>query len=260
MSALDAYADDELAALYDLVYQSYDEDLPLYEEFARRGESPSLELGVGTGRVAAHLAREGFPVVGLDSSLRMLARLEAALDAEAAQRLRLVEGDMRDFDLGGETFDLIYCALDTFEHLLTTEDQLACLRRVAKHLSKGGVFVAELRSLTAVDWSEEPSPLRLEWVRPDPATGQPVTKLSSVTSSRARQLTMFTLMFDRTDAEGVVHRRTFDVTLRATGRYELELLLGRAGLRLAAVYGGADLSPFDDDSDTMVIVAELEGA
>ncbi|MBI5284948.1 MAG: class I SAM-dependent methyltransferase [Chloroflexi bacterium] len=260
MSALDAYADDELAALYDLVYQSYDEDLPLYEEFARRGESPSLELGVGTGRVAVHLARAGFRVVGLDSSRRMLARLEALVDAEAAQRLRLVEGDMRDFDLGGETFDLIYCALDTFEHLLTTEDQLACLRCVAKHLSKGGVFVAELRSLTAVDWSEEPSPLRLEWVRPDPATGQPVAKLSSVTSSRARQLTMFTLMFDRTDAEGIVHRRTFDVTLRATGRYEMELLLGRAGLRLTAVYGGTDLSPFDDDSDTMVIVAELEGA
>jgi SAM-dependent methyltransferase len=231
----------------------------LYEEFARRGESPSLELGVGTGRVALHLARQGFHVVGLDSSMRMLARLEAALDAETAQRLRLVEGDMRNFDLAGEKFDLIYCALDTFEHLLTNEDQLAALRCIAKHLATGGVFVTEMRSLTAVDWSDDPSPLRLEWVRPDPATGEQVTKLSSVTSSRSRQLTMFTLMFDRTGAGGVVHRRTFDVTLRATGRYEMQMLLERAGLRLAAIYGGTDLSPFADDSDTMVIVAELEG-
>ena len=259
MTALDAYSDDEAVALYDLVYASYDDDLSLYEEFARRGESPVLELGAGTGRVALHHARHGLRVVALDSSPRMLARLEAALDPEAARRVRLVHGDMRDFDLGGERFDLIYCALDTFEHLLTTADQLSALRCVAEHLSPGGAFVLELRSLTAVDWSDEPSPLRLEWVRPDPATGYSVAKLSSVTSSPARQLTMFTLIFDRTGPDGVVRRRTLDVTLRATGRFEMELLLGRAGLRIAAIYGGPDLSPFTDDSDTMVIVAKLEG-
>ena len=38
------------------------------------------------------------------------------------------------------------------------------------------------------------------------------------------------------------------------------LLLARAGLRIESVYGGADLSPFTDASDTMVVVAKLEGA
>ena len=258
MTALDAYDDDEAAALYDLVYETYDEDLSLYEKFARRGETPALELGAGTGRVALHLARAGLDVVALDSSRRMLARLEAALDDATRPRVRVVEADMRDFDLG-QQFDLVYCALDTFEHLLTTDDQLAALRCVARHLSKGGVFVAELRSLTAVDWSDDPSALRLEWLRPDPAGGGMVAKLSSVEVSRARQLTTSTLIFDRASAAGVVHRRTLEVTLRVTGRFELELLLGRAGLELAAAYGGPDLSPFTDASDTMVIVAKLEG-
>ncbi len=259
MTALDAYDDDEAAALYDLVYEHYDEDLSLYEQFARRGETPALELGAGTGRVALHLARAGIDVVALDSSRRMLARLEAALDDATRPRVRTVEADMRAFDLGGETFDLVYCALDTFEHLLTTGEQLATLGCVARHLSKGGVFVAELRSLTAVDWSDEPSALRLEWLRPDPAGGGTVAKLSAVEVSRARQLTTSTLIFDRTSADGIVHRRTLEVTLRVTGRFELELLLERAGLELAAVYGGADLSPFTDASDTMVIVAKLKG-
>jgi hypothetical protein len=49
------------------------------------------------------------------------------------------------------------------------------------------------------------------------------------------------------------------VMLRATGRFEMELLLARAGLRLDSLYGGPDLSPFTDASDTMVIVARLEG-
>ena len=57
-----------------------------------------------------------------------------------------------------------------------------------------------------------------------------------------------------------MRRRIIDVTLRLTGRFEMELLLRRAGLRLDALYGDADLSPFDDGSDTMVIVAEREGA
>lgn len=260
MMPTDPYADDELAALYDLAYADYDDDLALYEGFARRGELPSLELGVGTGRVALHLARQGLRVVGLDSSLRMLALLEAQLDPETARRVRLVEGDMRDFDLAGERFDLIYCALDTFEHLLTTADQLATLRCVWRHLAPGGVFVAELRNLTAVDWRPEPSPLVAEWTRADPATGELVTKLRSFRASPARQTTTDVLIFDRLAPDGSIRRRTFEVTLHVTGRSEMELLLRAAGLRLAAVYGDAALSPFDDASDRMVIVAELEGA
>ncbi len=84
MSPLDEYADEELAALYDLQYASWTDDLPLYESFAQRGELPSLELMVGTGRVALHLARNGHRVVGIDNSLSMLARLEAQLDRETA--------------------------------------------------------------------------------------------------------------------------------------------------------------------------------
>ena len=146
MSPLDEYADEELAALYDLQYAGWTDDLPLYESFAQRGELPSLELMVGTGRVALHLARNGHRVVGIDNSLSMLARLEAQLDRETAQRIRLVEADVRDFDLGGEKFDLIYCALCSLELLHAPADQAATLRCVAKHLAPGGVFVAELRS------------------------------------------------------------------------------------------------------------------
>jgi SAM-dependent methyltransferase len=260
VTPLEAYADDELAALYDLVYADYDDDLALYEGFARRGELASLELGVGSGRVALHLARHGLPVVGLDSSLRMLARLEATLDPSTASRVRLVEGDMRDFDLGAERFDLIYCALDTFEHLLTTEDQVAALRCVRRHLAKGGVFVTEMRALTAVDWSAEPSPLVADWTRPDPRTGELVTKLRSARASRSTQTTTDVLIFDRVAADRTVRRRTFEVTLRVSGRYEMELALREAGLRLSALYGDAGLSPFDDDSDRMIIVAQVEGA
>jgi SAM-dependent methyltransferase len=254
------YGDDELAALYDLVYADYDADLGLYEQFAARGETPALELAVGSGRVALHLARQGHRVVGIDTSRPMLERLESALDDVTRPRVRLVEADMRDFDLG-ERFDLVYCALDSFEQMLTNDDAIAALGCVARHLSKGGVFVTELRTLRSVEWAPSGHPpLSYEWTREDAATGETVTKLSSIRADASAQATTTTLFFDRTGRDGLARRRTFDVTLRVFGRQEFELLLSRAGLQMAQVYGGYDLSPPTEDSDTMIVVAQREGA
>ena len=187
----------------------------------------------------------------------MLARLRSRLDEATAPRVKLVEADMRSFDLG-QRFDMAFCAFGSFEQLLTTDDQLACLSAVAKHLAPGGVFVAELRSLTAIDWDAEPQLLH-EWTRPDPANGGQISKLRSVATSRARQITIDTVIFDRTAADGTVSRRIIEVPMRAIGRFELEHLLDRAGLRLDALYGDTALSPYTDESDSMIFVAELQG-
>jgi len=260
MAELDpVYGDNERAALYDLVYAEYDDDLALYEQFAARADTPSLELAVGSGRVALHLARSGHRVVGIDASRPMLTRLEAALDDTTRANVRIVEADMRDFDLG-ETFDLVYCAFDSFEQMLTNDDAASALRCVARHLSEGGVFVTELRTLRSVDWAPtEQTPLSFEWSRDDPATGETIVKLSSMRASPAMQTTTTTLIFDRMASDGSVRRVAFDVTLRVFGRHEYEALLAQAGLRASRVYGSYDLSPLTDGSDTMIVVAEREG-
>ncbi len=255
-SVLDEYADAEAAALYDLQYGDWTDDLPFYEALARRGELPTLELMAGTGRVALHLARNGHHVVAVDNAPAMLARLDAQLDGESAQRVRIIEADVRNFDFAGERFDLIYVALCSLELLHAPPDQVATLRSVAKHLAPGGIFACEIRSLTAIDWSQEPSALRHEWTRTDPATGERITKLHSATSAPARQMTLDTLIFDRLAGDGSVRRRVLEVTLRAYGRYEFELLLNAAGLRITNIYGAPDLSPYDDASDTLFVVAE----
>src|SRR5882724_3334863 len=150
--ALDPYADDELAELYDLDHADYAEDLPLYEQFARRASTQVLDLGVGSGRVARYLAQHDHRVVGVDASPAMLRRCENALAADKAPPVRLVEADIRSFVLD-EHFELIYSALNTFEHLLTSKDQLATLRCVAQHLAPTGQFVFEIRPLTSIDWA-----------------------------------------------------------------------------------------------------------
>ena len=252
MDSTDAYADDELAALYDLVYAGYDDDIDLYAEFARRGTGPALELCAGSGRVTLPLLDRGIAVTALDCSPPMLGRLRSRATVEGSL-LRMVVGDMRSFDLD-EQFHLVFCAFSSFEQLLTSDDQLTCLRSIARHLTPDGRFVAELRSLTAIDWDPEPT-LLYEWTKPDPATGELVTKLRSQAASAARQVTVDTVFFDRVKADGTIRRRQIEVAMRAIGRYEIEFLLQTAGLRLADVYGDTDLSPYTDASDRMIIVA-----
>jgi SAM-dependent methyltransferase len=250
---------DAHTALYDLFYADYDEDLEMYENFARRSETPSLELGTGTGRVALHLARAGLHVVGIDSAPAMLARLRAKLDDDAlmASRVRVCDGDMRSFELG-ERFDLIFCAANTFQHLTTTADQVAAFRCCARHLTAGGVFVAKIQSPRGVDWSAEDAPLRNQGTRIDPKTGETLIRFASRQPEATTLTTVETRIYDRIGKDGTVRRQITEFAMKYMTPDELALVLQRARMRLLHLYGDHDLSPFDAASDSMVFVAGLE--
>jgi SAM-dependent methyltransferase len=253
MTAVPSYYDDvEFAAQYDCLWGDHTADLPMYEQFARRSDGPSLELGAGTGRVALHLARAGLDVVALDGAQAMLDRLRSRIEPSFATRIRIVEADMRSFDLD-EKFELVFCAANTFMHLLTHDDQLASLGCVARHLADGGIFVVEMRTPRAVDWTVARAPLELRTVRE--LDGDRIVQMQSLTASAAAQTTTTTYIIDRVSADGGVRRSLYDVTLRYTGLAEYGLLLQQAGMRVAQTYSDADLSPFDDGSDSMIVVA-----
>ena len=246
--------DAELAELFDLDCGDFADDLPFYEQVARRGDGPVLELGVGAGRVAVHLARAGCEVWGIDASEAMLARARCKAGPELAERLHLAPGDMRDFELG-RRFDLVFAGYGAFHHLLSPDDQLACLRCVGRHLTPGGLFVCDLRPLLHAGWEPGSSaPLLHDWTRTLP-NGETVTKLRSVRADRVTQVQHETYIFDRVAPDGSVRRRTAAVDLRFTSRYEMEGLLRESGLQLDQVYGDYGLSPYDDSSEYMITIA-----
>ena len=77
-------------------------DVAFFVEMAQAAGGPVLEIGCGTGRVLIPTARAGIEIVGLDLSPSMPAVCRSNLAQESAEtqaRVRLVEGDMRDFDL-----------------------------------------------------------------------------------------------------------------------------------------------------------------
>jgi len=104
------------------------------------GDGRALEFAIGTGRVAVPLSQRGVPVSGIELSTAMLAELRKKADAAT---IPVVVGDMSAARAPGE-FTLVYLVYNTISNLLTQEEQVACFRNAARHLSPGGRFVIEL--------------------------------------------------------------------------------------------------------------------
>lgn len=255
----DPYA--PIADIYDFSYGDFSEDIDFYENLARSVEGSLLELGVGSGRVALPLAQAGYDVVGIDNSPSMLAQARKRLEGAGRLKgsLELLPGEMTSFDLGRE-FALVFVAANTFQHLLTTEQQLACLRQARKHLRADGLFAMSVRSPASVSWdASDWAPLLLHWVRTDPVTGDQVMKMATEQADPGRMVRKVTYVYDRVAAGGSVTRGVFVTELRHSTEAELTLLLQQAGMRVTHVYGDYDLSPPGMGED-LVFVARVEAS
>jgi SAM-dependent methyltransferase len=104
------------------------------------GDGRALEFAIGTGRVAVPLAERGVPVTGIELSLPMIEQFRIKAD-EAA--IPVIVGDMATARAPG-TYALVYLVYNAISNLLTQEEQVACFRNAARHLTPGGRFVVEL--------------------------------------------------------------------------------------------------------------------
>ena len=71
----------------------------------------------------------------------------------------------------------------------------------------------------------------------------------------ARQLLRVQSIYDTCSADGRLRRETVSLSLRLFYRYELELLIGKAGLEVEAVLGDYDYSEYETESARMVVIA-----
>ena len=237
------------ADLYDYVgpYRDRD-DLRFFVEAAREAGSPVLEVGCGTGRVLIPTARAGLDITGLDLSSHMLDVCRRRLRDEPGpvqSRARLVQGDMRDFDLG-RTFTLATIPFRPFQHLTLVEDQLACLDSVHRHLVDGGALILDVfnPSLDALadqpigqEFGEEP-----EFSVPD---GRRVTRRHRIVAhDRFRQTNDVELIYYVTHVDGREERVVHAFTMRYLFRFEVEHLLARAGFQIEDLYADFDKSTY----------------
>lgn len=200
-----------------------------------------LELGVGTGRLAAPMAAAGLAVTGIDSSATMLDRIRRH---PGGDRVIAVHGDMVD-DLPDGPFDVCLVAYNTLFNLLDPAEQRRCFRAVAACLRPAGRFVVEA-------------------IVPDPSApaGGDVSVRSitadrvvlSVSDHRPDEQRTHGQFVELTESGGV---RLRPWAIRWASPGQLDAMAADAGFTLEERVADMAGTPFDDDSDHHVSVYRI---
>ena len=236
------YFGEDVAARYDEDTEMFDEavvgpTVDLLAELAQDGRA--LELAIGTGRIALPLSARDVPVVGIDASEAMVARLRAK---PGADRIEVAIGDMTTTRVEGR-FRLVYLVFNTINNLVTQDAQAACFQNAADHLEEGGCFVVEvgvpdLQRLppgqTAVPFTVEPD--RLGFDTYDVVTQE-----------------MWSHHYWR-EGDRI---ESFSLPFRYVWPSELDLMARLAGMRLRDRWAGWRREPFTSESRSHVSVYSL---
>jgi SAM-dependent methyltransferase len=249
--------------LYDLVTPaSLAGDVEWYVRKAKAAGGPVLELGAGTGRVTLALAREDVDVHALDAHagmLDVLRRKLAELPADVQRRVTVVEGNMQTFDLP-ERFGLVIAPFRAILHNLTEDELLTCFRRVRAHLREGGQFAFNVFHPSLEIMARHVGPMEgvWRWVanfdRPD---GGWVVRSEANRFDTVRRRIHSQHRFEVFGPDGVLQRTTLH-RLELTYLYppDLRRLLEQAGFQSVTISGGFGGSPFQRDTDELVVEAE----
>jgi SAM-dependent methyltransferase len=228
-------------------------DVPFWRTVARGARGPVLELGCGTGRIAAPLGRAGVRLVGLDRSEAMLARARRRLARTRLDgRVGLIRGDIRHLPFSRSSFSTVIAPYGVLQSLLRERDLAATLASVHQVLESGGTFGLELvADLPA--WEEYRKRVSLRGWRGRPG-GSRVTLVETVRQDRARRLTIFDQEFIERRGRRRLTRR-FALAFRTLSVPQMARRLDKAGFTVTALLGDYRGGPWDPRADVWVILA-----
>lgn len=251
---------DRIARYYDLSHDRLTADVQFMLERAAESGDPILELGCGSGRLLIPLARAGFAVTGVDNSAEMLARARVRLATEPPEvrdRIRLIDSDMTSLEVpqAGDRFGLLFFGYNTFMHLDETQAGRA-MRQLRPWLRPGGQIVIDVDNPLALAAAADDPDFVLEEELHDAQTGESIRQYTAYEAVPGQQAVDVTWIYEAA-ASGRAQPSRVKAKLRYHYLYphQIDLLLGLVGLRLQALYGDYDQSPFDEDSERLLVVA-----
>lgn len=211
-----------------------------------------LELGAGTGRATALLARKARRVVALDVSPELIAQARRKL--LCLPHVHLLAADMRKLRLQ-ERFDLIAAVDDPLVHLTEDEDRDRGFAVAAEHLAPGGRFVLDAAWFPPEDRREAAD-----------TAADGLIKERSTEDGRLRvrevwhcdpDTRLCTARFEYRQEGRLAAEASFPGRLWSLE--ELETRAGTAGLRISRLWGDYDLRAWDRGSSPRLIAEMRRG-
>ena len=243
------------AELYALTHRGNVGDVEFYRDKCR-GARSVLELGSGTGRLLARLARPGLRLVGLerDPAFIALARRNLrVLPPSKRKAVRVVQGDMCDFELG-QDFERVLIPYNSLYCLLGQRAALACFRAARRALVPGGTLSLDVWNAESFQRSPV-TPLAHDADQPvvsvvhDRRTWDVYEHLSV---RRARQRLVATYTYVPRGGGAVVR---MPIPQRYFLNAELCALLARAGFAVEARFGDFSGGRYTARSAQLIVLA-----
>lgn len=245
-----------IARFYDAETGHKTDDLAMYSRLAAQYGGPVLDVGCGTGRVLVHLAQEGYPVHGVDTSRAMLDRLDIKLKAypHLAEYITYTHGDIMSYT-SREDYRLTLLTYNALMHFHEQDTQIALLERLHTITHSEGLLVIDLPNAGETFATQETDSVLLDRTFLDPETGHMIMLQSTSYLDRVTQLLRVQWIYDEVTADGTLKRRVVPHVLRYFFYPELHLLLRHTGFRVLDVFGDADGGPFEDGCERMIVFA-----
>jgi SAM-dependent methyltransferase len=225
----------QYAEVYDACYQDKDYDAEakfVLQLISRYGSTTQtiLDLGCGTGRHTFEFAKEGFNVLGVDSSPQMIAKAKAKANLLPSNILHFpnfLEADVTCFSCS-ELWDVAVSLFQVINYHVTNEKLLGAFRSVGNALKPGGLFIFDF------------------WYGPAVLTERPTIRIKHVETSEARIIRLaepvidvnrnvvdvnYTLLINETNSNTLteIHERH---SIRFLFLPEIELLASAAGFEI----------------------------
>ena len=199
-----------------------------------------LDAGCGLGRISVELAALGLEVTGVDI---IQAELDAAAESAEAEgvQLKLINADLRTFT-SDKKFDCAVNLYTSFGYCDTIEEDMMILKSIAGALREGGTFILECTSRESAIkyWTPGEDFDRAGWH---------VHTEFGVVGAWEGLRSKWVL----TDDNGKKIEHEFVQRLYSAS--DLCKRLVECGFSSAQVYGDFDLSPYDENLRTMIIIA-----
>jgi len=238
------YTDRALAALYDDL-NPRGPDTDFFRRAMPHRSSRVLDLGCGTGLLAAELAAMGHRVTAVDPATAMLAIARCRPDGHLVE---WIEADALTLDLQ-HRYDVVLMTGHVFQVFLSDADALRVLTVARRHLQSGGVLMFESRNPAACawrDWTPDASHRSLD--HPEFGTAHIWHEVIDVAGREVRFNT-----HTRFPAFATEHISESVLAFREV--VDIEKLLERAGFPTIDLIGQWDGSALEPDSREIIVRA-----
>jgi len=240
-----------------VLHQGIADDINKYKEVVDQYGKSVLELCCGTGRISIPLALHGCTVTAVDISTPLLKQLERKVNAITdfpMNKLTWKKQDVTKLSFLNQQYDVVICA---FNSLLCISDrtlQQETLDRAAQHLRPNGILALDIWNplIMNLDGDVIPEPY---YTRKNPHNGNQYTRFAGTGAMDINQVQPLFGWYEELQLDGSIKRIPYEMEWRLIFRYEIELMLEKAGFTIKNIYGGNNNEPLIRTSLKMFIEA-----